>query len=124
MKLLNDNKIKFILVLFLILIKELYPKNFLLSNIYFVIGMILLMASIISVLLNAHLFDGWRLKVTRKEDDFVQKITHEQDRFLDKEHLKQIASQKNKPLVFKPMTKILFWYALLFILVSVLVTFI
>ncbi|KRN93738.1 hypothetical protein IV81_GL000315 [Pediococcus stilesii] len=122
LKSISENKVKIGILVGLLVVGLIFRKSYLVSNIYFVAGMLMLFAGIISILFNAHLFSGWKLNVNRKNSEFVDDV--EGTKKLSKKELaKKVAAQKNAPLKFSLVTRTFLSYALILIISSILVSY-
>lgn len=125
MKIFNElpkNKAKIGVLIVLLVIGLIFKATYLVSNIYFVAGMLCLFAGIISILFNAHLFSGWKLNGHRKNSEFVDEVEGQPE--MSKEEMaKKVAEQKNEPLKFSSTTRTLISYALILIICSVIVSY-
>lgn len=118
------NKLSTEAVIFIILVVGglIFKGTYIVSNIYFILGMLLLLWGILAILFNAHLFSGWKLNGNRKNSEFVEKIEHKALQSKT-ERAKEIAAQKNEPMRFTPLTRLILSYALILIVNAILVSF-
>ncbi len=79
-----------------------FKGTYIVSNIYFVLGMLLLLWGILAILFNAHLFSGWKLNGDRKNSEFVEKIEHKAVQSKT-ERAKEIAAQKKRAHAVHPI---------------------
>jgi hypothetical protein len=113
---------KAIILVVLLLVGLIFRGNYVVSNVYFISGMILLLIAIISILFNAHLFNGWKLNGNRKNSEFVEGVENNPEQSKS-ERIKEIAAQKNEPMKISSFTRLVLAYALILIISGVLVSF-
>jgi hypothetical protein len=93
-----------------------------LSNLYFGAGMLLVLAGIIGILANAHLFSGWKINGNRQDQKLIDEID-QQPKMTPKEQIEKIVTQKNEPLKLSSITRLALRYALILIISSVVVSY-
>lgn len=111
------NKITFGIVVIAVLVAIFVKPVILASNILFIFGIICVLAAVCVILADSKLFMGFWIRKQKRNSDWIDSKLEQEDK-----DLRKIASRKNEPIRFKPVTRFLLVIGVLTIALSIIIT--